>query len=47
MKVFEVDQPGTQSWKRQRLAEIGYDITNWLRLVPVDFEEGDLGGRNS
>ena len=40
MKVFEVDQQGTQSWKRQRLAEIGYDIPNWLRLVPVDFEEG-------
>ncbi|QPP08919.1 class I SAM-dependent methyltransferase [Streptomyces bathyalis] len=39
--VFEVDQPGTQSWKRQRLAELGYDVPSWLTLVPVDFESGD------
>ncbi|WP_039796465.1 class I SAM-dependent methyltransferase [Nocardia araoensis] len=36
--VFEVDQPGPQAWKRQRLAELGFDIPPWLRLVPVDFE---------
>jgi methyltransferase (TIGR00027 family) len=36
--VFEVDQPGPQAWKRQRLIELGYDIPDWLRLVPVDFE---------
>jgi methyltransferase (TIGR00027 family) len=38
--VFEVDQPGTQAWKRQRLIDLGYGIPDWLRLVPVDFEEG-------
>ena len=38
--VFEVDQPGPQEWKRQRLAEVGFDIPDWLRLVPVDFEAG-------
>jgi methyltransferase (TIGR00027 family) len=38
--VFEVDQPGTQAWKRQRLVDLGYGIPDWLRLVPVDFEEG-------
>jgi methyltransferase (TIGR00027 family) len=38
--VFEVDQPGTQAWKRQRLTELGYGVPDWLRLVPVDFEEG-------
>jgi methyltransferase (TIGR00027 family) len=36
--VFEVDQPGPQVWKRQRLVETGYGVPEWLRLVPVDFE---------
>ncbi len=39
--VFEVDRPGPQAWKRQRLIELGYGIPEWLRLVPVDFEAGD------
>jgi methyltransferase (TIGR00027 family) len=38
LRVFEVDQPGTQAWKRQRLIELGYGIPDWLRLVPVNFE---------
>jgi len=38
LRVFEVDQPGPQAWKRQRLIEAGFDIPDWLRLVPVDFE---------
>lgn len=40
MRVFEVDQPGTQGWKKQRLSELGFDIPEWLRFVPVDFEAG-------
>ncbi len=40
LKVFEVDQPGPQAWKRQRLIELGFGIPEWLRLVPVDFEAG-------
>jgi methyltransferase (TIGR00027 family) len=40
LRVFEVDQPGPQAWKRRRLIETGYDIPEWLRLVPVDFEAG-------
>ncbi|MFE4627001.1 class I SAM-dependent methyltransferase [Streptomyces mirabilis] len=40
LRVFEIDQPGTQSWKRRRLIELGYGIPDWLRLVPVDFEAG-------
>lgn len=40
MKVFEVDQPGPQAWKRQRLIELGFGIPEWLRLVAVDFEAG-------
>jgi methyltransferase (TIGR00027 family) len=41
LRVFEVDQPATQAWKRQRLLELGFEIPEWLRLVPVDFEAGD------
>jgi methyltransferase (TIGR00027 family) len=40
LRVFEVDQPGPQAWKRQRLIELGFGIPAWLRLVPVDFEAG-------
>jgi methyltransferase (TIGR00027 family) len=41
LQVFEIDQPGPQAWKRQRLIELGFGIPAWLRLVPVDFEAGD------
>ena len=40
LRVFEVDQPGPQAWKRQRLIALGFGIPEWLRLVPVDFEAG-------
>ncbi|MFH9107748.1 class I SAM-dependent methyltransferase [Streptomyces albus] len=39
VRVFEVDQPETQEWKRRRLSELGYGIPSSLRLVPVDFEQ--------
>jgi methyltransferase (TIGR00027 family) len=41
LRVFEVDQPSHQAWKRQRLVELGFGIPEWLRLVPVDFEAGE------
>jgi methyltransferase (TIGR00027 family) len=41
LRVFEIDQPGTQAWKRRRLAALGYGVPGWLRLVPTDFETGD------
>jgi methyltransferase (TIGR00027 family) len=41
MVVFEVDQPGPQAWKRQRLIELGFGVPEWLRLIPVNFETGD------
>ena len=40
LRVFEVDQPGPQAWKRGRLIELGFGVPEWLRLVPVDFEAG-------
>jgi methyltransferase (TIGR00027 family) len=36
MTIFEIDQPGPQAWKRDRLASLGY--ADGLRFVPVDFE---------
>jgi methyltransferase (TIGR00027 family) len=41
LRIFEVDQPGPQAWKRQRLIELGYGVPDWLRFIPVDFEAGD------
>ena len=41
MLVFEIDRPGPQMWKRQRLIDLGFGIPSYLRLVPVDFEAGD------
>jgi methyltransferase (TIGR00027 family) len=38
--VFEVDPPGPQAWKRQRLIDLGFGIPSFLRFVPVDFEAG-------
>src|SRR5215467_10752004 len=40
--VFEVDRPGAQAWKRQRLVDLGFGIPSFLRLVPVDFERGEM-----
>jgi methyltransferase (TIGR00027 family) len=39
--VFEVDQPGPQAWKHQRLNDLGFGIPPFLRFVRVDFEAGD------
>jgi methyltransferase (TIGR00027 family) len=41
LRVFEVDRPGPQAWKQQRLIELGFGIPEWLRFVSVDFEAGD------
>ena len=38
LQIFEVDRPGPQAWKRRRLVELGFDVPEWLHLVPVDFE---------
>jgi methyltransferase (TIGR00027 family) len=38
LTVFEVDQPGPQAWKRQRLEGLGFGVPSRLRLVPCDFE---------
>ena len=43
IRIYEVDHPATQAWKRQRLAEAQIALPPWLTLVPVDFERDDVG----
>src|SRR4051812_5136985 len=46
LTVFEIDRPGPQAWKRQRLLHLGLVIPPFFHFVPVDFEAGDpWGGR--
>ncbi|MEI7503482.1 MAG: class I SAM-dependent methyltransferase [Paludibacter sp.] len=40
LRIFEIDKPNTQTWKKQRLIELGYNIPEWLKFVSVDFEAG-------
>ena len=42
VRVFEVDHPATQAWKRQRLAEAQLALPSWLVFAPVDFERDNL-----
>jgi methyltransferase (TIGR00027 family) len=41
-KVFEVDHPSTQAWKRGMLANAGIGLPDNLTFAPVDFEAGTL-----
>lgn len=41
-RVFEVDHPSTQAWKRARTARLGAPRAE-VTLVPVDFTRDDLG----
>lgn len=45
LKIFEVDQPGPQEWKKQRLAQLGYKPLPNLHYVPVDFEKSQLSNK--
>jgi methyltransferase (TIGR00027 family) len=42
MRVFEVDQPATQTWKRLRLEALGIPDPPELEWVPVDFEMASI-----
>ncbi|MEQ8174612.1 MAG: SAM-dependent methyltransferase [Syntrophomonadaceae bacterium] len=44
LRVFEVDRPATQAFKRQRLAELDWEIPKQLYFVPVDFIDQRLDG---
>jgi methyltransferase (TIGR00027 family) len=38
LRIFEVDHPGSQLWKRERLGEAKVGVPANLTFVPVDFE---------
>jgi methyltransferase (TIGR00027 family) len=42
VRVFEVDFPATQVWKRERLREAGLAAPGTLTFAPVDFERESL-----
>jgi methyltransferase (TIGR00027 family) len=42
LRVFEVDHPATQAWKRARLADAGMATPASLTFAPVDFEHQTL-----
>lgn len=39
LRVFEVDLPATQAWKRERLAASGIEVPDTVAFCPVDFAE--------
>jgi methyltransferase (TIGR00027 family) len=43
LRIFEVDHPSTQAWKRERLQEAGIAIPDTLTYAPIDFEHQTLG----
>jgi methyltransferase (TIGR00027 family) len=42
LKIFEIDHPSSQAWKRARLAELGVEAQPTLHFVPIDFERETL-----
>jgi methyltransferase (TIGR00027 family) len=45
LRVFEVDHPATQEWKRQRLIEAAIPLPQALTFASVDFERDTLSVR--
>lgn len=37
--IYEIDEPQTQDWKKERLCALGMDIPANLKFVPIDFEK--------
>ncbi len=42
LRIFEVDHPATQAWKRHRLNEASIPIPVWQTFAPIDFERDSL-----
>jgi methyltransferase (TIGR00027 family) len=42
LRIFEVDHPDTQAWKRTRLRAAGVELPATLSLVAVDLEKQSL-----
>ena len=44
VRVFEVDHPGTQRWKRAHLGSAGITVPDTVSFVAMDFERDSLSG---
>jgi methyltransferase (TIGR00027 family) len=42
LRIWEVDHPATQAWKRRRLAAAGIPLPASLAFAPIDFERETL-----
>jgi methyltransferase (TIGR00027 family) len=42
LRIFEVDHPATQAWKRQRLEDAAIQMPGLLTFAPIDFERQTL-----
>lgn len=50
MRVYEMDQPETQAWKRERLAQLDGGLPAALEFISIDFEHETIAealGRSS
>jgi methyltransferase (TIGR00027 family) len=45
LRIFELDFPATQAWKRRRLNAAKIPIPQCLTFAPIDFETEPLAGR--
>jgi methyltransferase (TIGR00027 family) len=45
LRVFEVDYPATQAWKRRQLAATGIAVPESVTFVSIDFETQSLADR--
>jgi len=44
LRIFEVDHPATQAWKRDLLSRANIRIPEGVTFAPVDFERGTVAG---
>ena len=44
LRIFEVDHPSTQAWKREQLTQMAIPVPRALTFVPIDFERETLAG---
>ncbi|MEN6389153.1 MAG: class I SAM-dependent methyltransferase [Syntrophomonas sp.] len=42
LKVFEIDHPATQEFKRLRINELGWKYPSHLHLIPADFSKDNI-----
>ena len=42
LRIFEVDHPATQNWKREHLEQAAIPVPRTVTFVPIDFEREEL-----